>query len=51
MHATDEGQVEDHEGLTKEELAIADDVTNLILQAFDRLPENDILLLFQTSTR
>jgi hypothetical protein len=50
--ATEEGQVEDHEGLTKEELAIADNVTNLILQAFDRLPgNNDILLLFQTIAR
>ena len=50
-HATDEGQV-DHEGFTKEELAIADDMTNIILQAFDGLPENnDILVLFQTIAR
>ena len=50
--ATDEGQVEDHEGLTKEELAIADGVTNLVLQVFDKLPEkNDVLLLFQAIAR
>ena len=49
--ATDEGQVDD-KTFTKEELAIADDVTNLILQDFDRLPgKNDILLLLQATAR